>query len=96
MRILLDTSYLYDLMETSGKFSDNERRFFAEQEAQLYVSVVSIWEMPLANSKALSLTETRLTNSSWYKHRKRVSSSLPPTGSSLSTRSQSPRRTDGP
>jgi PIN domain nuclease of toxin-antitoxin system len=47
MRILLDTSYLYDLMETSGKFSDNERRFFAEQEAQLYVSVVSIWEMRL-------------------------------------------------
>ena len=47
MRILLDTSYLYDLMETRGKFSDTERRFFAEQEAQLYVSAVSIWEMRL-------------------------------------------------
>ena len=47
MRILLDTSYVYDLMETRGKFSDGERRFFAEQEAQLYVSAVSIWEMRL-------------------------------------------------
>ena len=44
MRVLLDTSYLYDLMETSGKFSDNERQFFAEQKAQLFVSAVSIWE----------------------------------------------------
>ena len=34
-------------METRGKFSDTERRFFAEQEAQLYVSAVSIWEMRL-------------------------------------------------
>ena len=47
MRVLLDTSYLYDLMETSGKFSDNERQFFAEQKAQLFVSAVSIWEMRL-------------------------------------------------
>ena len=47
MRILLDTSYLYDLMETRGKFSDGERRFFAEREAQLFVSAVSIWEMRL-------------------------------------------------
>ena len=31
MRVLLDTSYLYDLVETSDKFSDNERQFFAEQ-----------------------------------------------------------------
>ena len=47
MRILLDTSYLYDLMETRGRFSDNERRFLSEQEAQLFVSSVSIWEMRL-------------------------------------------------
>lgn len=47
MRILLDTSYVYDLMETRGQFSDGERRFFAAQEAQLYVSAVSIWEMRL-------------------------------------------------
>ena len=47
MRILLDTSYLYDLMETHGKFSDRERRFFTEQEIEIYVSAVSIWEMRL-------------------------------------------------
>ena len=47
MRVLLDTSYLYDLMEAPGKFSDTERRFFTEQEARLYVSAVSIWEMRL-------------------------------------------------
>ena len=50
MRILLDTSYLYDLMEAPGKFSDAERRFFAEQRARIYVSAVSIWEMRLKYS----------------------------------------------
>ena len=47
MRILLDTSYLYDLIAAPGKFSDVERRFFAEQEARIYVSAVSVWEMRL-------------------------------------------------
>ena len=47
MRVLLDTSYLYDLMEAPGKFSDIERRFFEEAEARFYVSAVSIWEMRL-------------------------------------------------
>ena len=47
MRILLDTSYLYDLIETHGKFSDRERRFFTEREIEIYVSAVSIWEMRL-------------------------------------------------
>ena len=47
MRILLDTSYLYDLMEAPGKFSDAEHRFFDEQEARIYVSAVSVWEMRL-------------------------------------------------
>ena len=47
MRILLDTSYLYDLMEPHGKFSDRERRFFTEREIEIYVSAVSIWEMRL-------------------------------------------------
>ena len=47
MRALLDTSYLYDFMEAPGQFSDAERRFFADHEAQLFVSVVSIWEMRL-------------------------------------------------
>ena len=31
MRILLDTSYLYDLMMAPGKFSEAERKFFEEQ-----------------------------------------------------------------
>ena len=30
MRILLDTSYLYGLMEAQGRFSDEEHRFFDE------------------------------------------------------------------
>ena len=47
MRILLDTSYIYGLMEAQGRFSDDERRFFDESEAQLHVSAVSIWEMRL-------------------------------------------------
>ena len=47
MRVLLDTSYLYDLMEAPGKLSDAERRFFTERAIQLYVSAVSIWEMRL-------------------------------------------------
>ncbi len=34
-------------MGVPGQFSDAERRFFADHEAQLFVSVVSIWEMRL-------------------------------------------------
>ena len=47
MRILLDTSYLYDLMAAPGKFSEAERKFFEEYDAQLHVSAVSVWEMRL-------------------------------------------------
>ena len=47
MRILLDTYYLYGLMAARGRFSETERRFLDEHEAQLYVSAVSIWEMRL-------------------------------------------------
>ena len=47
MRILLDTYYLYGLMAARGQFSEPERRFLDEHEAQLYVSAVSIWEMRL-------------------------------------------------
>ena len=47
MRILLDTTYLYRLMEAPGALSDTERRFFAARKAQLFVSAVSIWEMRL-------------------------------------------------
>lgn len=47
MRILLDTSYLYDLMAAPGKLSDVEHRYLAQARTQIYVSTVSIWEMRL-------------------------------------------------
>jgi PIN domain nuclease of toxin-antitoxin system len=47
VRVLLDTSYLFDLMEALGRLTDAERRFFEEHAAHLYVSAVSIWEMRL-------------------------------------------------
>jgi len=47
VRILLDTYYLYGLMAARGQFSEAERRFFDEHDAQLHVSAVSIWEMRL-------------------------------------------------
>ena len=50
MRILLDTSFLYDLMDAPGKFADFRRRILASGETQLYVSAVSIWEMRLKHS----------------------------------------------
>ena len=50
VRVLLDTSYLYDLMEAPGKLLDAERRFFSGRELRLHVSAVSIWEMRLKHS----------------------------------------------
>ncbi len=47
MRILLDTSYLYDLMVAPGKLTEVERRFFGDRDARFYVSAVSVWEMRL-------------------------------------------------
>ena len=47
VRILLDTSYLYDLMEAPGMLSPAERLFLGRQDTQPYVSAVSIWEMRL-------------------------------------------------
>ena len=47
MRILVDTFYLYELMAAPQQFGETERRFFDEHEAQLQLSVVSIWEMRL-------------------------------------------------
>ena len=58
MRILLDTSYLYDIMEAPGKFLEPERRFLAAREVRIYVSAVSIWEMRLKHS-ARHLSGTR-------------------------------------
>ena len=50
MRVLLDTSYLYDFMEAPGKFLEPERRILAARDIQIYVSAVSIWEMRLKHN----------------------------------------------
>ena len=47
MRVLLDTFYLYRFMEAPGHFGEAERRFLEENEARVYVSAVSVWEMRL-------------------------------------------------
>ena len=47
MRILLDTSYLYNLMAAPGAFSDADRLILTNQAVQIYASAVSIWEMRL-------------------------------------------------
>ena len=47
MRVLLDTSYLYDFMDRPEKLLEAERRFLVEDAVELYVSAVSIWEMRL-------------------------------------------------
>ena len=50
MRVLLDTSYLYDVMEEPGKFLEPERLFLSAREVRIYVSAVSIWEMRLKHN----------------------------------------------
>ena len=50
MRVLLDTSYLYDFMEAPGKLLEAERRFLAASKTRLFVSAVSIWEMRLKHN----------------------------------------------
>ena len=47
MKVLLDTSYLYDLMAAPAKLLDTERRFLRGRAVRLHVSAVSIWEMRL-------------------------------------------------
>lgn len=47
MGILLDTSYLYMLMRSRGRFSDRERRWFERRDTPIHVSAVSVWEMRL-------------------------------------------------
>lgn len=50
MQVLLDTTYLYKLMEAPGALTDADRRFFAAPDVQLFVSAVSIWEMRLKHN----------------------------------------------
>ena len=47
MRILLDTFYLYRFMEALARQFEGELRFLEKNEAEIYVSAVSIWEMRL-------------------------------------------------
>ncbi len=47
MRVLLDTSFLYDLMAAYGEFTESMRGLAAEHDAEFFVSAVSIWEMRL-------------------------------------------------
>ena len=47
MRVLLDTSYIYNLMDAPGSFSDAEKLILSNQTVQLYASAVSLWEMKL-------------------------------------------------
>ncbi len=50
MRILLDTSYLFDFMDRPGKLLESERRVLVAHETVLYVSAVSIWEIRLKHN----------------------------------------------
>ena len=47
MRVLLDTSYLFDFMDRPGMFPESERRALAAPGTDFYVSAVSIWEIRL-------------------------------------------------
>ena len=47
MRVLLDTSYLFDFMDRPGRLPDSDRRALAARHAEFYVSAVSIREMRL-------------------------------------------------
>lgn len=55
MRILLDTSYIYDLATEHWSFSDAERSILSDRNTRFYVSAVSIWEMRIKfNSRRYS------------------------------------------
>lgn len=45
MRILLDTSYLYQLMDAPGRTSDADKLILSNPNVALFASAVSIWEM---------------------------------------------------
>ena len=47
MRILVDTTYLYELMASRELFTASELEFLEQRNAQIVVSAVSIWEMRL-------------------------------------------------
>ncbi len=47
MRVLLDTSFLYDFMAAYGEFPEAARTLIRETRARICVSAASIWEMRL-------------------------------------------------
>lgn len=47
MRILLDTSCLFDLMDRPGSFLESEYPILVSPRTEIFVSAVSIWEMRL-------------------------------------------------
>ena len=47
MRILLDTFFLYRFMEAPRQLFETDLRYFDDNETQIHVSAVSIWEMRL-------------------------------------------------
>ena len=59
MRVLLDTSYLFDFMDRPGMFPDSERRVLAARGTNFYVSAVSIWEMRLKHNARHRLGERK-------------------------------------
>ncbi len=47
MRVLLDTSFLFDFMDRPSKLPDVERKLLASPGTEIHVSAVSLWEMRL-------------------------------------------------
>ena len=60
MQVLLDTSYLYDLMAAPGMFHEAERRFFAGRAVRIHVSAVSIREKRLKHDARQPATVSRI------------------------------------
>ena len=50
MRLLLDTSYLYDLMDKPGAFLGREREILAARDTEFHISSVSLWELRLKHN----------------------------------------------
>ena len=50
MRILLDTSYLYDFMDSPGRLLPAERQLLSRSETAIHVGAVSLWEIRLTHN----------------------------------------------
>ena len=47
MKVLLDTSYIYNLVDAPSRLSQREQLVLTSRTIELYASAVSIWEMRL-------------------------------------------------